>query len=230
MSIWEQELKFTTANTQARKLAAWLHCRCARDGLFPDGRVASVYFDTQDRGFLAAKTNSDFLKTKVRVRWYRDFHTGAPGARAFLEVKWREGATRRKLRLESPFPVGWIERADLRHPRWLEVNDLLTARGVALPGTVRPLIAIAYRRQRFVERATTTRVSVDFDICAERHVGVRPAQPWPAYLPQAVVELKGHLPELPPALAPLTDMGCVRGSFSKYRECCRRMLGDADIN
>jgi hypothetical protein len=46
-------------------------------------------------------------------------------------------------------------------------------------------------------------------------------------LPTAVVEFKGHVPEIPRALGGLTRFGGRRVSFSKYFSCYARLFADA---
>ena len=54
----------------ATPLASWLAAVCHPERAYPPARVVTVYFDTPDLALLGEKIDSDYLKTKVRVRWY----------------------------------------------------------------------------------------------------------------------------------------------------------------
>lgn len=80
----EHELKFVFRNGFAREIVSWLEGRCLPDPEYPKGRVNSIYYDLRDHRLLDEKRNSDFLKTKVRLRWYADVHTQAALDPVFL--------------------------------------------------------------------------------------------------------------------------------------------------
>ena len=88
-----------------------------------------------------------------------------------------------------------------------------------------PALVVRYRRRRFVDPASGSRLSLDTAIrpCAIRQgfpVG-RLGVP----LRSAVVEVKNHAGVPPPALAPLLGR-LTRGiSFSKYERCFAAALG-----
>ena len=64
------ELKFTIDGRNVTAVRRWLSSICRPDPLFPRGVVNSIYFDTPELHHLREKINSDYLKTKVRLRWY----------------------------------------------------------------------------------------------------------------------------------------------------------------
>src|SRR5690606_22911495 len=66
----EHELKFTVPVSSTAAVLAWLRGACTPDPKFPCGRVSRIYNDTPDPRSLREKLNSDYLKTKVRLRWY----------------------------------------------------------------------------------------------------------------------------------------------------------------
>ena len=91
--------------------------------------------------------------------------------------------------------------------------------GFRFAGPLRPAICLAYRRRRYLEAATGTRICLDHDICPVRiHAGlgglVR-GQP----LSEGVFEVEGAAERLPETLAPLIRLGCRRQSFSKFQRC-----------
>jgi hypothetical protein len=78
------------------------------------------------------------------------------------------------------------------------------------------MLALRYRRRRFVEPLTGARISLDSDITAvrvnHRFLYTRHAGP----LPLAVVEVKGQAEELPGPLRALLQFGLRKQSLSKY--------------
>ena len=77
----ERELKFTFPDARAHVVRRWLESTCRRDPEFPAAIVWTVYYDTPALVSLGEKINSDFLKRKMRVRWYTDLAGGDPGPR-----------------------------------------------------------------------------------------------------------------------------------------------------
>src|SRR5688572_17791269 len=81
----DHEIKFAVPASVADPLRMWLASVCRPDAAHPPASVWTVYFDTPGLALLSEKIASDYLKTKVRVRWY-----GAVGHRqspVFAEVK-----------------------------------------------------------------------------------------------------------------------------------------------
>ena len=74
----DHEIKLVLPNRAARSLVRWLRSRCWPDPLYPAATVSSIYYDTPDWRLLREKVNSDFLKTKVRLRWYSDIDGAEP--------------------------------------------------------------------------------------------------------------------------------------------------------
>ena len=73
------EIKYTVPASRVPALCSLLDARCHPDPHYPRGHVRSLYFDTPDLRFLAEKSDGDFLKTKVRLRWY-GADAGAPAS------------------------------------------------------------------------------------------------------------------------------------------------------
>ena len=164
----QRELKFAFPNRLADSLRAWVDVRCRPDPAFAAGRIASIYFDSRDGALLDEKDNSDYLKTKVRLRWYGDWQTGAPAGAVFLEVKQRIGSSRKKYRRPLDWPAAELDRWPLEDVRLLEVNRWLDAAGFRFGGPLRPAICLAYRRRRWLEPATGARICLDQDIAPVR--------------------------------------------------------------
>lgn len=100
---FERELKFTVPGLCVPAVLQWLRAVCDPDPAFPHGIISSIYYDTRDGRYLAEKVNSDYLKTKIRLRWYRDPDDASVDGPAFLEAKYRIGARREKMHLAMPF-------------------------------------------------------------------------------------------------------------------------------
>jgi len=215
----QHETKYTLPNRSAAAVVSWLQGRCLPDPDHPAGLVSSVYYDSPDLHFLREKINSDFFKTKLRLRWYRDGDDDTIGGPAFLELKRKVGGRRFKHRVAAPIRATTLLETDMQSSMWVDLLALLRDEGVWLPTNLRPFLEICFQRLRFLEPMTRTRVSIDTNICTRR---VNPAMlplvnPFP--LAHAVLEIKGSVRELPGTLSPLRAYGCHKESFSKYGRC-----------
>lgn len=218
----EHELKFTVPVTSTAAVLAWLRGACSPDPRFPCGRVSSIYYDTPRLDSLREKLNSDYLKTKVRLRWYSTLPEGAAAGRAMLESKRRVGARRDKVRLETEYTGETLETLPLDDPALALLPQRLWSVGVIAPA-MRPVLTVQYDRYRFVDRASRTRVAVDTGItvpAVSRRVN---ASHRPGQLEVAIVEVKGLTPTLPVNLQALTRLGARRASFSKYFACYKHV-------
>jgi hypothetical protein len=186
----------------------WLAAICRPDAQHRGSLVWTVYYDTQERRSLREKLNSDYLKTKIRVRWY------ASGADAFLELKRRVGDRRDKARITLPGAAPALAERPLDDAVWQDLLQRFGAGGVLIEGLWRPVLSLVYRRLRFVDRTSGARVSCDSAIRAAavaRRIAFQPAP-----LPVGVIEVKGRSDELPTSLAPIVRFGGRAASFSKY--------------
>jgi hypothetical protein len=217
----EREVKFVLPEARGTVALALLRALCRPDPKYPATVVSTIYYDTPGLQLLAEKLDSDYLKLKVRLRWY-----GNPGPRtgpavSFLEVKNRVGGLRDKARVGTPLPAGWLDTVSLDDPALVRVLELAAPLGIPLPMPLRPVLMLRYSRSRFVEPVSGTRVSLDLDIAAVRgplgaiHGGT---------LPVAVLEIKGGGDDLPRTLGPLAHLGARRTSFSKYGAAARTFL------
>ncbi len=216
---YSHELKFVFNRQYASMLIEWLRLRCQRDALFESGIISSIYFDTMDWQFLDEKINSDFLKTKVRIRWYENINGGQQGRHAFVEAKYKIGAKRRKVRLQTAVSGKWLSEVDLGDTVLMNIPQILWEAGVQVPSSLFPAIQISYKRFRFTDPVTRCRLCVDYDIHAPRANWRLLPKICPIELDQGVFELKGDITELPAALNQLTAFGCRKDSFSKYSSC-----------
>jgi hypothetical protein len=210
----EREIKFTLSAGRAHVARDWLDRLCRRDPKYPAAIVWTMYYDTPAFVSLGEKINSDYLKRKIRVRWYSDLDGRVLGP-AFVEAKLRVGTNRSKVRKVLPFPASDIAAWDLDDPRLLNFPRLLNANGVNGVEPWHPIMLIRYRRDRFVESLSRARVSLDSEIAA---VAIHPrlvSNVDRTPLGTAVLEVKGHSDILPVPMQPMLALGIRKMSFSK---------------
>ncbi len=211
----ERELKFTLPNARAHVARRWLERTCRRDPEFPTAIVWTVYYDTPDLVSLGEKVNSDFLKRKIRVRWYSD-HAGVVTGPAFVEAKCRVGTQRSKVRERLPHAADEVAGWELQDPRFRGFPARLRDDGIVAHGSWMPVLLLRYRRDRFIEPLSQSRISLDSDIQA---AAVNPGLLSGCDLSPlnvAVLEVKGAGDRLPIALQSLLQLGMHKRSFSKY--------------
>jgi hypothetical protein len=210
----ERELKFTLPASRAHLARRRLDALCRRDPEFPAAIVWTIYYDTPSLVSLGEKINSDYLKRKIRVRWYSNLEGRVSGP-AFVEAKLRLGTQRSKARARLPYPAEEIARWGLQDPRLLTLPLILRDQGILGHAAWQPLMLLRYRRDRFVEPLTGSRVSLDADICGSAANPRFLSAPNLSPLATAVLEVKGSADELPAALHPLLALGLRKRSFSK---------------
>jgi hypothetical protein len=174
-----------------------------------------VYYDTPALAALGEKINSDFLKRKIRVRWYAAVNGSVAGP-AFVEAKFRVGTRRAKVRERLAPPAAEVAGWQLQDPRMQGLPAHLREHGVLGHESWLPMMLIRYRRDRFVEPISRSRVSLDTDIAAaavnRRFISAVDSSP----LGTAVLEVKGAGDRLPAALQPILQLGIRKSAFSKF--------------
>jgi VTC domain-containing protein len=220
----ERELKFVLPASQGLLARSLLQSVCRPDVEYPAATLSTIYFDTPDLRFLGEKIDSDYLKTKVRLRWYAPIGGRDDQARAFLEIKSRVGDRRQKVRVRTPLTAGTLHDLPFDRAEFRDVLELARPLGIPLPARLLPVVLIRYDRYRFVEPMSSSRISIDMNIEAPRgyHRLVRDAAP--VTLSYAVLEVKGAGADLPRVLHPLVRAGARRGSSSKYAAAAFAML------
>jgi hypothetical protein len=215
----QHELKYAVPASSAAFIRNWLAASARPDPGYPPALVVTTYYDTADLELLDEKVNSDYLKTKVRVRWYATLKGDPSGSPVFVESKYRIGATRDKQRLVSSRAASELSALPLSHPAWLTLLGPLRTQAPDLPANLAPVMRLQYGRWRFLDRPGA-RITLDTDIAV---IDVNPARLQAPVrlgtLPVAVFEYKGTAPDLPRHLAPLARLGARRTAFSKYLVC-----------
>jgi hypothetical protein len=221
----EHEVKYIVPASAAPSLASWLGSVCLPERAYPPARVVTVYLDTPDLAHLGEKIDSDYLKRKVRIRWYAPLDGPGRGT-AFAEVKRRVGNRRDKPRLALGVDASELERWRLDDPRWLALIETVSRSELGAGHEVSPALRLSYTRRRFVEPSGSARVVLDSGIAATAvHPRIRGRVP--ALLDLAVLEAKGASPDLPRALRPVVRFGARRGALSKYLACYLAVTGTA---
>ncbi len=189
----------------------------------------SIYYDTLDLRFFQEKLASDDRKTKVRVRWYEDPVRGRVLPASFLEVKYRLGSRRKKLRVKAQEPAAWFSGTSLESPRLLPIPSRLRSIGLEPPAGLQPLLTVRYHRRRFVEPLSRSRISLDTAISVHR--ANRRLLPWRKSIPldTGVLEVKNMMGDLPARLRPLLGTGIRLSSFSKYGACLQMLLSSHPV-
>ena len=211
----ERELKFVLPAGRAAAALAFLSTICAPDTEHPRAMVWTVYYDAPDGRSLGEKIDSDYLKMKLRVRWYGD-EQDRPSGPVFIEAKYRVGSRRDKVRVMLDATAGDVAALALDDARWARFPRALAPAGVLAGPEWRPVLRLRYERSRFIERFTRARVSLDRGIVAEAVNSRQLTSLNPGPLPVAVLEVKGREDALPRPLAPLLHLGARQGSLSKY--------------
>jgi hypothetical protein len=221
------EIKYALPAWRADAVAAWLDARCTRDPQYPEGHVRSLYLDTPDLRYLTEKVDGDFLKTKIRLRWYAADERAPAAGPVWLEIKRRENLSRSKTRIPFHDRATDLDQAD---PESIDVGraiHLVRDQGLDAPTWLRPALALSYSRSRWIDQGTGDRIALDRVIQPTWGLGrCRP----PASVPElrtAVVEFKGREPDVPRALRGVTDFGGRRTSLSKYFSCYVRLFAGA---
>ena len=215
----EHETKFIIPAARLPVILRHLQSVCDPDPEFPSGVVSTIYYDTVELDLLRQKLDSDYLKSKVRLRWYCDLDGASQSDESFLEVKQRIGTLRNKLHLPAKFSPAWLSKCSLDDPQLNGIIPQILAAGEFLQQHIFPILCLEYERHRFIERSGNTRVCLDQDI---RVTKVNPSylkHTNPLALGLGVFELKGEVLQLPATLLPVVDLGGRKGSFSKYLAC-----------
>jgi len=215
-SLPRHEVKFVGPSRAEPFVAASLEALCAPDGQFPDNVVHSIYFDSPDLASYAEKANGDYLKAKLRLRWYAERGERRPKTRvdwtAWLEVKTRTGSRgtkrRKLLRLPGPSPLGG-----------LDPEALGAVIQEHLGSSRRPTCWISYSRTRLWGPGGLTRVSIDRDLRVEWVARWIPSHWFGATPPVFVVEVKGDTAAVDPALSTLILRHARKRAMSKYALC-----------
>jgi hypothetical protein len=220
----ETEIKFAAPAYRTNLAIRMLEQTCDPDPKFPCGIVSSIYYDSQNWDYLREKRDSDYLKTKVRLRWYESIPANKIGEdKSFAEIKYRIGSRRKKIRVLTEFSAKELELVRLDKPELLNIPAALANKGAPIRRHIVPTFVVRYCRRRFVDRFSNARISIDYDITSPR-VNPSMLSTLPTCtLPSTVLEVKGTDGVFPSSLSAFLKLGFRKEAFSKYYECYRQL-------
>lgn len=221
-SCIEQKYVFDTANKDL--LLEWLEFHLVRDPAFYFGPVVSLYYDTRSLSFYGQVCDGDFIKTKVRLRWYQThFPPEQQSVTCYLEVKRKFGVRRQKQRQQLALETRFLSGDLFSHPVILEApNGMPEARALGR-GILVPVLIVQYERFRFIDPGSGSRIALDTGIaCSQTNSAYLTGAP-PVTLGCDVLEVKGVLYALPDCLRPISRH-LRKQSFSKYATCCASLI------
>ena len=225
------EQKYVFPRFQVEAILSWMESFCLADLNFPTNLVSSLYYDTPSFSFYREKSNSFYLKTKVRLRWYGKLQsplTDSP-VNCLLEVKKKVGKIRQKKRIPLKILASKLSTCQFSDEEIatvpLQIADLIPIPAVFLI----PMLIVRYNRYRFVDPHSGSRINIDMDISCP--------QVNPLYFPPGrslnpldvgVLEVKGKQMELPDILLPISKY-LRKDNFSKYASCCEHLSNPLGI-
>jgi hypothetical protein len=219
------ETKFVFPSHYIDFVLQLLEHRCARDPGHFRNTIHSLYYDTPQLDSVNEKDQSEYLKCKVRLRWYTGDDPSESSPNIYLEIKRKEGCRSFKKRFCLPIDADKFSRNPIVAGEDLHLSEWLDEESGAEFRNMVPVCVIHYVRCRFVDMATGGRIALD------RNIGVAHPNPrlrFPGYagtLDSSVLEVKGErVCALPSTLVGLQTLGVRKTSFSKYAECVNTLL------
>src|SRR5918996_741170 len=194
-SCIEQKFVFNAAKKDV--LLDWLEFHFERDSSFYFGPIVTLYYDTPSLSLYGQVRNGDYLKTKVRLRWYqKHFPPEQRSVSCYMEIKQKCGTRRYKQRQPQTLEPGCLTGDIFSQPAILEAPYELAELHVFARNVLVPILLVEYERFRFIDPVSGSRISLDSRITCSRANS--------AYLADAplawatdVLEIKGDLDELP---------------------------------
>lgn len=201
---------------------------CRADREYPDSTVSSLYFDTTDLEQYEKSDSGDYNKDKIRIRWYDEESLTGETVPVFIELKTRHGFASSKQRKKLIIPLKDIQLPALRKGiiAGTELFGIINGFGYFPEMPLQPVIKISYRRYRFNEISTGTRVSLDYNIRSTMIVPELGKKERELRLEGAVIEVKGPSMELPVTLQHMNILDTDWTRFSKYSNCIDSHLAD----
>ena len=213
----EYEVKFACDSWHTEYIYAQLNRVSRVDTQYQTTYVNSVYFDTMDWDFAMDKAASDYLKTKVRLRWYSTKQSRAQPGPRFLEIKHKIGSRRTKHRIKLCTEFDYFSADSFTTVQTNQIRKTVVDMEPTLAHfKLVPTLYISYHRRRFIEPFSNTRISLDSQIQAQSLTHSSNIGQPVVELNQSVVEVKGQAASLPFALrTPLSGL-IQKEAFSKY--------------
>ncbi len=222
----EFEMKYTFHNSYTQNLINYLDMHYSLDNKYPFAKIQSIYLDDFQQSSYKEKINSDFLKTKYRVRWYEEVNNSElqqlsqdeKASYVFLEKKMKVGSQRNKER-KKVYPIFFydIKKKPLHyfcHNCW---KQYFISWGVHKD--LEPLVQISYVRRRYIEEYSRTRINLDYNITVEKSNELHLPKAEGVLLFEGVLEVKRDVLCPPESLVYVTRNMVRKSNFSKYERC-----------
>lgn len=224
------EQKYLFIGQQKEMILDWLkHCY-TRDPAFDIGTISTIYYDTPALSSYYEKRNSDYLKSKVRLRWYENLNSSDTDVdvTCYLEVKRKLGTVRQKERMEVVIPSKKLIDDPFSDQEISNLPSRVYELSCFPPGNLVPVLLIQYNRYRFMDSDGRSRIALDTDICCTRvNATYFPFVP-PVNLGMGVLEIKGKQTELPNSLNPIKTY-LTKSAFSKYAQCLEHLANPLEL-
>lgn len=219
------EQKFIFIGHHTDPILEWAEYSCVHDPAYYSGTISSIYFDTPSLYHYCEKRNSDYVKSKVRLRWYEDVHASDRtfDVPCFIEVKTKRGVSRHKGRKQILLSSDRLRDDPFSDEEILAIPEQVYELDYLSPGILVPMLLIQYNRRRYVEPDSGSRIAIDTDIRCVRANGAYVAGLPPVHLEAGVLEIKGPLRGLPRLLMPLSAQ-LTPEAFSKYARCWEHLM------
>lgn len=205
---------------------ALLAGNCLPDTLHHEDWVHTIHFDTVDLEAYRQCIDGEFIKKKIRARWYADHPGALPEGLVNLEIKRRRGgATGKEVCGNGNLVV--FEPDELFDPsRWHNLFGNSMFAPLVLAGPLIPVMWSCYRRRRYYDSWSGARLSLDECIqglAFNWHCNAGKPAPHTVRLNATVIEVKSPVEQYPPFLQHLA--GAQRG-YSKYKRLMAAFLGN----
>jgi hypothetical protein len=219
MNIYEQKYNFIIQ--QQQMLLDWLEYCYVQDPNYQFSYVSSIYYDTPTLDLYWEKRNGDYLKSKIRLRWYAKLRELDPNqmVECYLEVKRKFGAIRNKKRLGLKIAVKQLLVDPFESDDIIGLPSMVYDLGYFPRGMLVPTLLIKYERYRFIDPKSGSRIALDINICCKYANTKYISGTFPIYLPVGVLEIKGEHQKMLDSLSPIAHQ-LTKMAFSKYGRCC----------
>jgi len=134
-------------------LLIWLEHVCVPDNKYPLSDIYTLYYDTPELYHFYENRNGDFLKTKIRLRWYSHFSPSQNGSDVlcYLEIKRKEGTLSLKERIEMVLPFKVLSEGIFSDDRILDIPSGLLHLEYKPENMLVPVLLVQYRRRRYID-------------------------------------------------------------------------------
>lgn len=223
-----RELKYVFPCFAKQSILTDLNSTCIEDQEYSHNTICSLYFDTNDYLLAMEKADSDYCKSKVRIRWYTTKNNNKP-TRCWLEIKNKLGSTRTKHRRLMPEPLNIVLQQLYQDPSGCHASNAFIRQQIAkhspelISVKLQPVFTVSYQRHRFYDPFSMSRIAFDSEVCSTVFRNSNDFVVTHAKLDELILEVKGQYETLPYVLRPLAHKGLKKAAFSKYYQCFNKL-------